>query len=60
MSKKKFKLDLNKQLISNFEARQITGGVTAGICLRSLHTECPWSRGSIDASNADLCDPRNP
>lgn len=57
MSKKKFKLDLNKQVISNLQAKQITGGGVSTPCqyhrirFVSQDAACDWSQGNIDYHN---------
>ena len=64
---KKFKLDLNKEAISNLQAKEITGGNETGICTiksaqvpcghPSFMYECDWSlAGNTDTpSAAGMC-----
>ena len=70
MSKKNFKLDLNKKVISRLQAKEIkVGGVTAesndqaDIChYHLIHfksdgpAECWWSISAEDYSKAHICD----
>ena len=64
MSKKKFKLDLNKQVISNLQAKQIIGGGThetdynghyCRIYFKTDERVCNsmWSEGTDDLHNME-------
>ncbi|KAB1160697.1 hypothetical protein F7018_02135 [Tenacibaculum aiptasiae] len=61
MSKKKFKLDLNKEIISDLQASKINGGgptvlkpidrTYGSMCRMSFEGVCTWSEGTDDLGN---------
>ncbi|MEP1488489.1 MAG: hypothetical protein ABJK28_08680 [Algibacter sp.] len=69
MKKKKLKLNLKKDVISNLQAKSIVGGgyddrtvgegpcvtVDRGNCTASWEYECNNSQGEQDQSNATVC-----